>query len=159
MSTELFRNYLDIINENSQANQQLDEGMLDSIKAKIGQVAQKMFSKEEMLQMKNAVEQATGKPIQQVSIRDISGNTAMKIAQSLGASGQVNESEFSELARKIFSVGSSLAGITGIVASLFGGIPVWAGVISLIAMFAGSLVGMVGTRPGRSELEVDDDDY
>ena len=159
MSTELFRNYLDIINENSQAKQQLDEGMLDSIKAKIGQVAQKMFSKEEMLQMKNAVEQATGKPIQQVSIRDISGNTAMKIAQSLGASGQVNESEFSELARKIFAAGSSLAGITGIVASLFGGIPVWAGVISLIAMFAGSLVGMVGTRPGRSGLEVDDDDY
>ena len=159
MSQDLFRKYIDIINENSQPKVQLDEGMLDSIKAKVSQLAQKMFSKEEMLQMKKAVEQATGKPIEQVGIRDIGGDTAIKIAQSLGASGQVNESQFSELARKIFAAGSSLAGITGIVASLFGGIPVWAGVISLIAMFAGSLVGMVGTRPGRSELEVDDDDY
>ena len=73
MSQDLFRKYIDIINENSQPKVQLDEGMLDSIKEKVSQLAQKMFSKEEMLQMKKAVEQATGKPIEQVGIRDFGG--------------------------------------------------------------------------------------
>ena len=33
MSTDFLRNYIDIINENSEPKVQLDEGMMDSLKA------------------------------------------------------------------------------------------------------------------------------
>ena len=42
MTTEFFRRYIDIVNE-AQEPLQLDEGMLDTIKAKITQVATKVF--------------------------------------------------------------------------------------------------------------------
>lgn len=44
MSTELYRKYIDIINENSQNKVQLDEGMLDSIKDKVMGVVNKFVS-------------------------------------------------------------------------------------------------------------------
>lgn len=84
MSTELFRRYIDIINENQQS-QQLDEGLLNTIKDKVVAYAQKVFSAQDMQQMKAAVEKATGKPIEQVSLRDLSGQTAVNIASALGA--------------------------------------------------------------------------
>jgi len=96
MSTELFRKYIDIINEGQQ--QQINEGMLDSIKQKIAQLAQKMFSPQDMEKMKQAVEQTTGKPIQQVSIRDLGGKNAVAIATALGAKPTaVNEAALNEL--------------------------------------------------------------
>lgn len=71
MSSELFRKYIDIVNENSQEPVQLDEGLLDTIKSKVAQLASKVFSPQDMEAMKQAVEQATGKPIEQVGLRDL----------------------------------------------------------------------------------------
>lgn len=98
MSTELFRRYIDIINEGQQP-QQLDEGLLNNIKDKVVAYAQKVFSAQDMQQMKAAVEKSTGKPIEQVSLRDLSGQTAVKIASALGAksTGDVKEDQLDEI--------------------------------------------------------------
>lgn len=100
MTTELLRKYLDIINENNESAVQLDEGLLDTIKQKVMQTAQRYFSQQDMEQMKLAVEKATGKSIDQVSFRDVAGN-AVAISGMLGAkaipNAQVNESQLNEL--------------------------------------------------------------
>lgn len=101
MSSELFRKYIDIVNENSQEPVQLDEGLLDTIKSKVAQLASKVFSPQDMEAMKQAVEQATGKPIEQVGLRDLGGKTATAIASALGAKATpgaaVNEAQLDEL--------------------------------------------------------------
>lgn len=100
MSTEFLRRYIDIINE-AQELQQLDEGLLDTIKAKVAQMAQKVFSPQDMAAMKQAVEKATGKPIDQVGIRDLMGQNAMEIATALGVKpttgAAVQEDQVSEI--------------------------------------------------------------
>lgn len=63
MSTNLIRNYLDIINENSQPKIQLDEGMLDSIVQWAKSKAQKLASQlspEEKESLTQMVTQASG---------------------------------------------------------------------------------------------------
>lgn len=98
MSSELFRRYIDIINENQQTIE-LDEGLLDTVKTKVTQLAQKVFSPEDMQKMKQAVERATGKPIEQVGLRDLGGQTATAIAAALGAkqTGAVQEGQLDEI--------------------------------------------------------------
>lgn len=103
MTTDLLRRYIDIIEESTHGPnepEQLDEGLLDTVKAKVAQVAAKVFSPQDMEAMKQAVERATGKSIDQVSIRDLGGQTAMNIASALGvkpAAGAVNENQLNEL--------------------------------------------------------------
>ena len=66
MSTDLFRNYLDIINENSQPKVQLDEGVIDNIvnwaKSKAQALASKISpeAKESIIQM--VMQASGGKP-------------------------------------------------------------------------------------------------
>ena len=184
MSTEVFRKYIDIINENTQSPVQLDEGMIDSIKQKISQLAQKMFSPEDMARMKQAVEKATGKPIEQVSVRDLGGDTAVAIATSLGAkpTSAVNEAKLNELfglgkedpritalrqqgfsddtlkdyqheldyrkygftgpqlIQRIAGISTTLGGLAGLVSTVMGSTPTWAGVIAFVAFIVGSFI-------------------
>lgn len=189
MSTELLRKYLDIINENNEAAQQLDEGLLDTIKDSVRRMAQKYFSSQDMQQMKLAVEKATGKTIDQVGLRDLAGS-AQAIASMLGAratdNAQVNEEDLNELfgiksdkikhwekdsadkgyplspdavkrqmdyddfqkygfttsglAKKIMAFVTQVSGIGGIIGTVMGGVPIWAGGIALIAFIVGSMM-------------------
>ena len=45
MSTEIYRKYLNIINENSQPPVQLDEGVMDMLKPYIQKIANALMSK------------------------------------------------------------------------------------------------------------------
>lgn len=69
MSTELFRRYIDIINENQQP-QQLDEGMLDSITTAAKAAVEKM-SPGLIKKVTDFVEQTLGKPVEQLSMADV----------------------------------------------------------------------------------------
>jgi hypothetical protein len=62
-SSTIFRNYLDIINENSQPKVQLDEGVMDMVKPYIQKIANALMSKldSETLQgLKQAYDQSGG---------------------------------------------------------------------------------------------------
>jgi len=195
MSTELFRKYIDIVNE-SQQPVELDEGLINNIKDKVVAYARKMFSPQDMQQMKLAVEKATGKPIEQVSLRDIGGQNATKIASALGAKANAaaaaNQDQLNEilgiedprvaqlrqrgketgyeltpfqlktaqdqfdyekygvttsmLVRRILGFGSQIAGLGGVVTTIMGNTPSWAGLIALIAFLVGSLVAYSGDK-------------
>jgi len=77
MSAELYRKYLDIINENSQPKVQLDEGIMDTVKSVIPKIT-KFLGGSIGQQIAQKVKQVTG------------GNTtpskenAMKVAQAFG---------------------------------------------------------------------------
>jgi hypothetical protein len=79
MSTEFFRNYIDIINENSQPQVQLDEGIMDTIKSLAGK-AMKALGGDAVADIANKVKQATGGDFTP------SKENAMKVAQALGLS-------------------------------------------------------------------------
>jgi hypothetical protein len=59
MSTELYRKYIDIINENSQDHEQLNEGVVDSIKGSIPKIM-KFLGMDTVKDIANAVKQVTG---------------------------------------------------------------------------------------------------
>jgi hypothetical protein len=77
MSTELFRNYIDLINENSQPRVQLDEGMMDTIKSVIPKVM-KLLGGDTAQQIAQQVKQVTGGDFTP------SKENAIKVAQALG---------------------------------------------------------------------------
>ena len=63
MSTDLFRNYLDIINENSKPKVQLDEGVMDILTPYIKKAANALMSKldpQTMQGLKQALDQSGG---------------------------------------------------------------------------------------------------
>ena len=63
MSTHLFRNYIDLINENSRATVQLDEGVMDMLKPYIQKIANALMSKldpETLQGLKQAYDQSGG---------------------------------------------------------------------------------------------------
>ena len=76
MSTEFFRNYIDIINENSQPPMQLDEGMLDGIinwaKSKVQTLASKATPQEKESIIQMVTQASGGKPALNLStIRNV----------------------------------------------------------------------------------------
>lgn len=63
MSTEFFRNYIDIINENSQARVQLDEGIMDMLNPYIKKAANALMAKldpQTLQGLKQAYDQSGG---------------------------------------------------------------------------------------------------
>lgn len=190
MTTQLLRKYLDIINEGNEAKEQLNEGLINDLADKIRQAAQRYFSSQDMEKMKLAVEKATGKPIEQVGLRDIGGQNAVKIASMLGAKATTkapdNQDQLNELfgiksdkiknwekdqaargyplssqqvktqmdyddyqkygfttddlSRNIMAFVTQFSGIGGIIASVMGSIPIWAGAIALVAFLVGSML-------------------
>lgn len=108
MSTELFRNYIDIIKEAEQPRVQLDEGMIDSLKA-AAQSAIKKIAPDMLEKIKNFVSRALGKPIDQITIADATLANAKKL---IAANQQTNEG----------LGGAAVGGILGAIISL-GAIP------------------------------------
>ena len=101
MSTELFRNYIDIINENSKPKMQLDEGFMDTIKG-LASKAMKMLGGDAIADIANKVKQATGgdysltpenakKVAQALGLADMAkgsqGQTPQQVAENLGLAG------------------------------------------------------------------------
>lgn len=117
MSTELYRKYIDIINENSQESQVLTEGMLDKIgdmvKAKVVPQVEKMLGGK-LEDIKAAVLKATGGDTS-LTIDNIkkAGSVLknMGLEKSLAEAEQLNEGFFDKAA---------LAAVSGLTAYLIG---------------------------------------
>lgn len=88
-STQLFRNYIDIINENSQVKMQLDEGMMDTIKSIVPK-AMRFLGGDTIADIANKVKQITG--------GDYTPNpeTAAKVATAFGFDKLVNNQPVAE---------------------------------------------------------------
>lgn len=175
MSTEYSRKLLDIINENSQPKVQLDEGLLDTVKAKVGQMVGKLFKPEELQHIKSTVEKVLGKPAGQISFKDLNKDTAVALAKSLGAGPQtqVNEGvldflnktkvdpksgkgtlagidawhKSATLGEKLISLGSAVGGIGGLAGAFLGGLPGWVIIPSFLALL---ITSQIGTEKGGS---------
>lgn len=88
MSAELYRKYLDIINENSQPRLQLDEGLMDKIKSLIPK-AMKLLPVQDIA---SKVKQVTGGDFTP------SRENAMKVAQAFGFDKMVKSSPEQQVA-------------------------------------------------------------
>lgn len=82
-STELFRNYLDIINENSQPKIQLDEGVMDVLSAAVPKLIK-------LLGGSNAT--ALAQEVNKITGGDLTPNSenAVKVATALGLDKMLN---------------------------------------------------------------------
>lgn len=138
MSTELFRRYIDIINENQQP-QQLNEGLIDNLK----QTAQKAIEKLSpgmVDKVSNFISRALGKPVEQLTMADVNMDNIRKV---IAANSSVSEADVSpqftvsgprgeeETAVVPGSLGknqASYAKVGGILGALAGAVgPMWAG--------------------------------
>jgi hypothetical protein len=106
MSAELYRKYLDIINENSQPRVQLDEGMIDSLKA-VAQNAIKKIAPQKVEQITNFVSKVLGKPADQITMADATIANARKL---VAANQQMTED----------GVGAAFGGILGTIVGIGG---------------------------------------
>ena len=88
MSTELFRNYLDIINENSQESI-LTEGIIDSMVTKASSLINKV-SPDTLQKVTELVSNALGKPADSLSLKDV---TLTNIKKVIAANKQLAEDE------------------------------------------------------------------
>ena len=98
MSSDLFRKYIDIVNENSQLDL-LTEGMLDSIKGFIQKKAQEVVNRldpEAKKKIVDVVSQALGKSPQEISMADITVDNVRKVAAA-ARNVQVSENWAGEL--------------------------------------------------------------
>ena len=87
MSADLYRKYLDIINENSKPKVQLDEGMMDMIKLGAQKLVKKL-APQQLQQITNFVSNALGKPANQITMADATMANAQKL---IAANQQTNE--------------------------------------------------------------------
>ena len=170
-SSDLFRNYLDIINENSQPKIQLDEGMMDTLKSLVPK-AMKLLGSDTAAQIAQQVKQATGGDFTP------SKENAIKVAKALGFEemlknkvGQEPQVQLAEawglagnwqgkLIQLLYSV-IPAAGIAGMAGAGPGGIlGWWLGAVGIVLlMFADTFfstdTGMVGAmgRDGRKGFD------
>jgi len=77
MSSELFRKYIDIINENSQQKVQLDEGVMDTIKSLVPKLT-KLLGGDTAAKIAQQVKQVTG------GDTTPSKENAIRVAKALG---------------------------------------------------------------------------
>jgi len=138
MSTELFRRYIDIINENQQP-QQLDEGMLDSITTAAKAAVEKM-SPGLIKKVTDFVEQTLGKPVEQLSMADVNMPNIKKMIAANGnlseadvnpqftVSGPGGEGETAVVPGSLGKNKANYATIGGILGAVAGAVaPMWAG--------------------------------
>ena len=134
MSAELYRKYLDIINENSQPKVQLDEGMLDSIinwaKSKAQSLASKASpeAKEAIIQM---VTQASGgqKPTLNLStiknvaaqLKPVAAGVKEKMQQIQGQPQPAQDPALAEGFKDMFAKYGGKAALAGGIAAGYAG--------------------------------------
>lgn len=147
MSTELFRRYIDIINE-AEESQQLDEGLIDNLK----QTAQKAIQKLApgmVDKVSNFISRALGKPVEQLTIADVNMNNIRKVIAAnssvseadinprFNVSGPRGEEETAVVPGSLSQNQASYAKVGGILGALAGAVgPMFAG---------GSWAGNTGT--------------
>jgi len=89
MDSQFFRKYADIVEAAEKAPQQLDEGMMDTIK-KAAMMAMPKFSSAEIEAMKSAAQKVLGKS--EVTAADFTLNNIKAISQTLGVKGDTKPS-------------------------------------------------------------------
>lgn len=148
MSTELYRKYIDIINENSKENTQLNEGMVDSIKNLLPKFMKMLGS--EAATIADKVKQTTGGDF------SLSKENIQKVIKGLGLENLKNQSTNEGIAgnwqgkliQALYSLGliGSAAGAFSDPGPFAG--PALFGVALLLLMFAqvffGSAPGQIG---------------
>ena len=133
MSANFFRNYIDIINENSGPKVQLDEGVMDTIKSLVPK-AMKLLGGDTAAQIAQQVKQATGGDFTP------SKENAIKVAKALG---------FEEMLKN--KVGQEPQEPQGQLAEAWGLAGNWQGkLIQLLysVIPAAGIAGMAGAGPG-----------
>jgi hypothetical protein len=140
MSTELLRKYMDIVNE----SQQLDEGLIDSILKPLAAKFVKMIGGDQMAEIADKVQQATG--------GDLSLTTAnsVKVAKALGfdentvkaqtqeSAGNVTEGIAGNWQGKLIQLAYTAATAGGLLTAFTGAGGPWIG--KLIAIIGGVLL-------------------
>jgi hypothetical protein len=146
MSTELFRNYIDIINENSKPKMQLDEGMMDKLRDMLVPKLMKLLGPDAE-KIASAVKQAAGGDL------TLSKENAMKVVQSLGLDKAAEQGQAPQMAegiagnwqgkliQSLYTLG--LLGSAGAAASMWGtvGGSSMAVIGFLLLMFANAIFG------------------
>jgi len=170
-SSNFFRNYLDIINENSQPKVQLDEGVMDDIKStlmtklapklssqeksKMAAVAKNVLGKDSVdssdftLANIKAVSKALGvKPesnaesIQEGPIGDFFGQKKVDPKSGKGTLGGIDMwDKTATLGQKLLSLTGTLGGAAATIAGFFGGSPLLI-IPGLLAIMMMSQIGM-----------------
>ena len=118
MSTELFRNYLDIINENSQESI-LNEGMIDSMVTKASSLINQV-SPDTLKKVTALVSNALGKPADSLSLKDV---TLTNIKKVVAANKQLAEDEvkFTDVPGSLAANQNKNMQVYGILGALLGG--------------------------------------
>lgn len=141
MSTELYRKYIDIINENSKDHTQLDEGMLDSVKNLLPKFIKMLGADAEMIA--NKVKQVTGgdfslsKDNIQKVIKGLDLDNLQKQPANEGIAGNWQ----GKLIQVLYSLG--LLGSAGLAAANIGYVTtsLSSGIAMILLMFAGTFFG------------------
>jgi hypothetical protein len=116
MSTEIYRKYLNIINENSQPPVQLDEGVMDMLKPYIQKIANALMSKldpETLQGLKQAYDQSGGNKDKFMAAIGITPQDLAPLAKK----GNVQEANMDDgFAKHMFGTGTSIKSkvLTGI---------------------------------------------
>ena len=146
MSTEVYRKYINIINENSQNTVQLDEGVMDKLKSLVEPKLMQMLGADQAAEIANKVKQVTGGDITP------SKENAIKVAQAFGfdkmqpEAGDMQASKMTEgiagnwqgkLIQSLYSVGT----IGGL--SMAGGHSTLGNILGLSSM-AGNSIALIG---------------
>jgi hypothetical protein len=143
MSTAIFRNYLDIINENSREPVQLNEGVMDILKSIVPKVM-KFLGGDTIKDIAEKVKQITGGDF------TLSTENSIKVAKALGfdkiPAPNANKSQMTE----------GLAGNwQGRLIQLLWSIPVLQTVLNGISLYnTGSGIGPFDTNLGNNSLSV-----
>ena len=126
MSTDLFRNYLDIINENSKPKVQLDEGVMDILTPYIKKAANALMSKldpQTMQGLKQALDQSGGDKNKFMSMIGITPQDLAPLAKGGKSAQQVSEmfGSGTGLKGKVLSAIFNILPIVGVLDMLFQG--------------------------------------
>ena len=126
MSAELYRKYLDIINENSQPKVQLDEGIMDMLTPYIKKAANALMSKldpQTMQGLKQALDQSGGDKNKFMSMIGITPQDLAPLAKGGQSARQVSEmfGSGTGLKGKVLSAIFNILPIVGVLDMLFQG--------------------------------------
>jgi hypothetical protein len=144
-SSNFFRNYLDIINENSQPKVQLDEGVMDDIKSTLMSKLAPKLSSQEKSKMAAVAKNVLGKD--SVDSSDFTLANIKAVSKALGAKPESNAQSIQEspigdgtLGQKLVSLTGTLGGAAATIAVFFGG-PAWLIIPGVLAMMFFSIIG------------------
>ena len=151
-SSNFFRNYLDIINENSQPKVQLDEGVMDDIKSTLMSKLAPKLSSQEKSKMAAVARSVLGKD--SVDSSDFTLANIKAVSKALGVKPESNAQSIQEgpsgdtyfhktatLGTKLLNLTGTLGGAAATIAGFFGG-PGWLIIPGVLAIMMMSQIGL-----------------